>query len=80
MTLLRLDRRGPLSGDAYTSALDAWRQAAQTVEELWGEYCAADCDMRRMLFAAYVGALDAEELAANELRDTNAGAPLPKAA
>jgi hypothetical protein len=66
------------SEDPYTRALRNWRRAAALVAALWSEFADAGRDLRPVAFCAYVAALDAEEDAANSLRDM--AVALPKAA
>jgi hypothetical protein len=48
-------------------ALDAWREAELVVKLRWDVFLVADRASRRLAFAAYVAALDAEAAAASEL-------------
>jgi hypothetical protein len=57
-------------GDSgHESALEAWRSAAWLVRERWADFLAADGASRADAFAAYVAALDGEEVAAAMLAD-----------
>lgn len=48
-------------------ALDMWRDAELLVQLRWDDFLAADGASRRGAFAAYMAALDAETMAADEL-------------
>ena len=48
-------------------AFEAWRHAEELVANRWKTYVSADPETRRGAFAAYVVALNAEALAAEEL-------------
>jgi hypothetical protein len=50
-----------------TLALEAWRMAEELVAERWKEYRSAGRETRAGAYAAYLGALDREAMAANEL-------------
>ena len=56
-------------GDSYAQALDEWRCAARVASDLWHEYGRTGGDFRPLVFLAYHVAVDAEEKAANVLRD-----------
>jgi hypothetical protein len=56
-------------GDSYAQALEEWRRTARVASDLWDEYCRTGRDFRPLVFRAYLVALDAEEGAANVLRD-----------
>jgi hypothetical protein len=49
------------------NALDTWRDAELLVQLRWDDFLEADRASRRVVFAAYVAALDAEAAAAGEL-------------
>ena len=63
-------------GDSYTQALEEWRRTARVASDLWDEYGRTGRDFRPLVFRGYLVALDAEERAANALRDI----ALPQAA
>ena len=63
-------------GSSYAQALEEWRRTARAASDLWDEYGQTGRDFRPLVFRAYVVALDAEERAANVLRDMT----LPRAA
>jgi hypothetical protein len=63
-------------GDSYAEALEEWRRTARVASDLWQEYGRAGLDFRPLVFRGYLVALDAEEQAANVLRDM----ALPQAA
>jgi hypothetical protein len=44
-----------------------WREAARTVSARWEAVLCAEPQARRLLYAAYLAALDAEEAAAAEV-------------
>ena len=48
----------------HSDAFDAWRSASDLVSERWHQFRVADDDDRSTTFAAYVAALDNEEVAA----------------
>ena len=50
--------------------LNAWRSAAELVQHRWEDVADAPRDARRMAFAAYTAALDAEAAAAARLADS----------
>ena len=52
---------------AYAGALEDWRDAAANVRDRWHQFLAADGEVRRFAFAAYVAALDREAAAADQL-------------
>jgi len=52
---------------ASREALAIWRAAARLVSVRWQTFLAADSKTRRLAFASYVAALDAEEAAADEV-------------
>jgi hypothetical protein len=56
-------------GDSYAQALEEWRRTARVTSDLWDEYGRTGRDFRSVAFRAYLVALDAEERAANVLRD-----------
>lgn len=56
-------------GESYARALEEWRRAARVVSDLWQEYGRTGRDFRPLVFRAYLVAVDAEEKAANVLRD-----------
>jgi hypothetical protein len=56
-------------GDSYAYALEEWRRAERVASDLWEEYGRTGRDFRPLVFRAYLAALDAEERAANVLRD-----------
>jgi hypothetical protein len=60
-------------------ALATWLRAAKLVQERWGEYLAADKQVRPGAFAAYSTALGVEEIAARRLEAAQS-APLSEAA
>jgi len=49
---------------ASREALAIWRAAARLVSERWQTFLHADAHTRRLAFASYLAALDAEEAAA----------------
>ena len=49
---------------ASREALEVWRAAAHLVSARWQTVLDADSDTRRVAFASYLAALDAEEAAA----------------
>jgi hypothetical protein len=55
--------------DSYAQALEEWRRTANVASNLWHEYDRTRRDFRPLVFRAYVVAVDAEESAANVLRD-----------
>jgi hypothetical protein len=60
-------------------ALAAWLRAEKLVQERWGEYLAAEKQVRPGAFAAYSTALEVEEIAARRLEAAQSG-PLREAA
>ena len=52
---------------ASREALEVWRAAAHLVSARWQTYLDADSQTRRVAFASYLAALDAEEAAAAEV-------------
>jgi hypothetical protein len=58
-------RRSPF--ERYSRALDDWRRAARLVAERWEVYTRARSDSQPLAFAAYMAALDAEAVAADDL-------------
>jgi hypothetical protein len=55
------------ASDAYYLALARWRDAAQLVRVRWDAFLEAERPARLLLFASYVAALAAEEVAAAEI-------------
>ncbi len=49
---------------ASHEALEVWRAAAHLVSMRWQAFLAADSESRRVAFASYLAALDAEQAAA----------------
>ena len=64
-------RRSPF--ERYRRALEDWRRAARLVAERWEIYRLARSDSQPLAFAAYMAALDAEALAADELAGLSYG-------
>jgi hypothetical protein len=64
-----LIRRGaPLyQAQLQARALDTWQDAELLVQQRWDTFLEADRVSRRVAFASYVAALDAEAAAAGEL-------------
>ena len=52
---------------AQSHALEAWREAARVVSARWEMFLAAEGKARRVAFASYLAALDAEEAAAADV-------------
>jgi hypothetical protein len=52
---------------ASAEALEVWRAAARLVSTRWQGFLAADARSRRVAFASYLAALDAEETAATDV-------------
>jgi hypothetical protein len=52
---------------ASREALSVWRAAARVVSVRWQTFLDADPQARRLAFASYIAALDAEEAAAADV-------------
>ena len=55
--------------DAHYEALVKWRDAENLVRDRWETFLHAERAGRRLMFASYVAALDAEEAAAHEFAE-----------
>jgi hypothetical protein len=60
-----------------TDPLEEWRTAARAVARAWYAWLAAERGERRRAHAAYIAALGAEELAAQQVQRRLAGLPSP---
>jgi hypothetical protein len=67
--ILRLEMfaTSPLRTRASREAAQVWRATAELVSVRWRAFLDADAESRRLAFASYVAALDAEEAAAADL-------------
>jgi hypothetical protein len=68
MTFLINPASLPFTRDARMEAVERWRTAERLVAERWAQYSTAGRDQALVAYNAYLAALDAEEAAADELR------------
>jgi hypothetical protein len=71
MTFLVRPGAARYQAQLQTRALDAWRCATLLVQLRWDTFLVADRASRPGAFAAYVAALDAEDVAAGELAEAH---------
>jgi hypothetical protein len=71
MTFLINPATLPFKHDARMEAVELWRTAERLVAERWAQYSTAGRNQASAAYNAYLAALDAEEAAADELRQLN---------
>jgi hypothetical protein len=60
-------RTAPFSRRRRDQTLETWREAASFVADRWKVFLEAEPESRTWAFASFVAALDAEEVAADEV-------------